>query len=456
MKQKKWLLVPTVLIIGLIGLYAFFAFYFQSHTLPRTTVDNITVERLTRTGTEEKLQKNLKKTSFAILDEKNEWKTIPGEELGISYDIKATTDQVFNKQKPFAWPLAFFKAPKSYPIKLAETDVARLDASLEQIKTDLNTYNKSQTPSKDAAIEFKDGKYQIVKEVEGTTVDVDKTVSKIKEAVLGGKQSLNLNEYIVKPKVHSNDEKLVAAIGDIERLSTQSVSYIVNGQKVEVPKEVTQTWFTFADNKVAVNKEKVTAYITELGQKYNTSTNPSKFKSTKQGEVSVPAGSYSWTIATNSETEALSELLLEGKGVTDRVPHFEGSSNPGVDLIGNTYIEIDLQAQHMWYYKDGKVALETPVITGKPSSPTPKGVFYVWNKKQNEILRGEDYAEPVDFWMPIDWTGVGIHDSAWQNPGAYGGTSYTTVGSHGCINTPPTVAKQLYNMIGVGVPVIVI
>ena len=171
--------------------------------------------------------------------------------------------------------------------------------------------------------------------------------------------------------------------------------------------------------------------------------------------MTVPAGTYSWTIWTDNEVEQLTELILSGKGFTNRVPAYQGSTTPETPLISNTYIEVDLQAQHMWYYKDGKVALETPIISGKPSTPTPPGVFYVWNKKRNEILRGEDYASPVDYWMPIDWTGVGIHDSPWQNANAYGGTSYTTVGSHGCINTPPDVCAKLFNMIDVGVPVVI-
>ncbi|MFS6998622.1 L,D-transpeptidase family protein [Carnobacterium maltaromaticum] len=64
----------------------------------------------------------------------------------------------------------------------------------------------------------------------------------------------------------------------------------------------------------------------------------------------------------------------------------------------------------------------------------------MWNREPNAILRGVDYETPVKYWMPIDWDGVGIHDSNWQP--AYGGNLYLTVGSHGCINTPPGVTKN--------------
>jgi len=220
-------------------------------------------------------------------------------------------------------------------------------------------------------------------------------------------------------------------------------------------KETIASWLVYEDGKMNLKQDEVKNYVTELGNKYNTSTNPSKFNSTKRGEVSVPAGSLSWTIATDTETKELTEQILKGENFSGRVPAFQGSGTPASPLIGNTYIEVDLENQHMWYYKDGKSALDTAIISGKPSTPTPTGVFYVWKKDRNATLVGEDYKTPVDHWMPIDWEGVGIHDSPWQNPNAYGGNSHLTVGSHGCINTPPAVCGELFNMIDVGVPVIV-
>ena len=169
--------------------------------------------------------------------------------------------------------------------------------------------------------------------------------------------------------------------------------------------------------------------------------------------MTVPAGTLSWTIQTDAETEALIEALKAGEDFT-RTPIAQGSTDAGSPLFGNTYIEVDLKNQHMWYYKDGQLVLETAIISGKPATPTPTGVFYVWNKEEDATLTGEDYASPVDYWMPIDWTGVGIHDSDWKTE--YGGDLWKTRGSHGCINTPPGVMKELYSKAEVGTPVIVI
>ena len=46
------------------------------------------------------------------------------------------------------------------------------------------------------------------------------------------------------------------------------------------------SWLTY-DGKVDLDTEQVRQYVTDLGTKYNTSTNDTKFKSTKRGEVTV-------------------------------------------------------------------------------------------------------------------------------------------------------------------------
>ena len=49
--------------------------------------------------------------------------------------------------------------------------------------------------------------------------------------------------------------------------------------------------------------------------------------------------------------------------------------------------------------------------------------------------------------------GVGLHD---LNRSAYGGDIYMYNGSHGCINLPVDFAKQLFDVVSVGIPVLII
>ena len=103
--------------------------------------------------------------------------------------------------------------------------------------------------------------------------------------------------------------------------------------------------------------------------------------------------------------------------------------------------------------RNGKVEIETPIVTGNMMRrrATPEGVYYVYAKQKNRILRGPGYASHVNYWMPVKG-GVGIHDALWRDE--FGGEIYKKDGSHGCINLPLEAAEKLYGMIEVGVPVV--
>ena len=132
---------------------------------------------------------------------------------------------------------------------------------------------------------------------------------------------------------------------------------------------------------------------------------------------------------------------------------------------GDTYVEVDLSTQHMWYIVNGSVQLETDIVTGLASDPnraTPSGVYSILEMKRDKVLTGETnpstgepiYRTKVSYWMRVTWTGIGFHDAIWQS--AFGGNRYqTSAGSHGCINMPLDQAASLYDMLEMGTPVVI-
>lgn len=455
MAKKKWVWIPLILIIALVIGYSVQAMRYKQRLLPHTVIGTTDVSQLTQAEAISAIDTQLKQEQFRITDNGSDWKNLPKEELGVSFNSQDTVKQALTKQQPWLWGVAYFSKPKPLALTINKQDNATLDQTIATIKKELNTLNETKTPTKNAGIGKENGQFAITPEVQGDAIDEQAFLDAFKQAVTNGDDTIELENFIAKPTISAKDEGLKKELATINDVAQVRVSYLINGQDVTVPAETIASWVDFKDNQVTLNEQLVTDYVTQLGADYNTSTNSTSFNSTKRGKVEVPSGAYSWTIATNTEVAELTSLILAGQDINGRVPAFQGSANAGTPLIGNTYIEVDLQAQHMWYYKDGALALDTPVITGKPSTPTPPGMFYVWNKQRDQVLTGGEIPSPVDYWMPIDWTGVGIHDSDWQKPGDYGGDSYLRVGSHGCINTPPNICKELYNMIDVGVPVVI-
>ncbi len=123
--------------------------------------------------------------------------------------------------------------------------------------------------------------------------------------------------------------------------------------------------------------------------------------------------------------------------------------------VGTTYIEISLEKQHMWFYKEGKLIVSTDVVTGyKNAHDTPTGLYYVINKASPARLVGETWDVWVNYWLGVTYDGIGIHDSTWRY-GGYGGNIYTYDGSHGCINTPYDEVKKIYDNCEEKTPVVI-
>ena len=58
----------------------------------------------------------------------------------------------------------------------------------------------------------------------------------------------------------------------------------------------------------------------------------------------------------------------------------------------------------------------------------------------------------MEYWIAFNGS-QGLHDATWR--GEFGGEIYTYYGSHGCVNTPLSAVKLIYDQIEEGVPVVV-
>ncbi|MBR4830161.1 MAG: DUF5011 domain-containing protein [Bacilli bacterium] len=118
----------------------------------------------------------------------------------------------------------------------------------------------------------------------------------------------------------------------------------------------------------------------------------------------------------------------------------------------NCKIVINIEEQKLRYYEKGVVVFETDVVSGQ-NGRTPKGTYSILDKTRNATLAGDDYETVVRYWMPFIGRNYGIHDASWRS--RFGGNIYKTNGSHGCVNVSLQAAKELYDMVEVGTPVII-
>ena len=452
MNKKKSVFLGLALFLVLIGgFYVTISMQYKNQFLSKTTVDGISIGNKTVEEANQTIKKHYQGKKFKVFEGDKAFFSFEGTDIGVASDFTKTLENELEKQNIWIWPVNKISLNQkqltvddlSFDDKKVQTFISSLPLNQEQRKKPIN-----------AKIIKTDSTFSIQPEVKGNFFDESKVADLLIESVREGETRIDLKQVYAKPNVTVSNKTLKSNLDELKKLSELSVTYTITGSKEVVPREKLISWLNVDETgSIIVDKAGVTSYMEELSTKYSTYEKIRNFKTTKRGMVKVSPGTYGWTLDGTRETESLANDILLGENI-ERTPRYNGSGYfENGNEFGDNYIEIDLTSQHMWVYTNGQLFLETDIVSGKPETPTPKGVYYVWKKDRNATLTGEDYATPVDYWLPVDWDGVGIHDSPWQSN--YGGNSHLTRGSHGCINTPPTIMSKIYNQIEIGIPTVI-
>ena len=156
-----------------------------------------------------------------------------------------------------------------------------------------------------------------------------------------------------------------------------SITYTMTEQEV-VDKTLISEWLTVDDKmQVTFHEDAVRAWLTEFGDKYDT-VGTTRTITTPTGKTAeVSGGTYGWSIDEDTEFEALVNSIKNGETVSKEPAYYQTAAAHSPQDWGNTYAEVDLSTQHMWYIVDGNIVLETDVVTGYPTpeKETPAGVY---------------------------------------------------------------------------------
>lgn len=380
---------------------------------------------------------------------------ITGKEIGMHSVFDGKLEEYLADQEPMEWWIQKDKE-KDYE---TEAVIAFDEEKLEQRIFSLQMLNQENTQRpKDAYLsEYLPGQgYVVIPDEPGTALDREKTAEKIRTAVKTLKTELELSELDVyeKAAVTSEDKALNELADRLNRFVNMTVTYVFGESQEVLDGEVISQWLRLGEGgEVSVDQEAVTAYVKGLADKYNTASKKKILKTSYGAAVEIGRGTYGWRIDQAAETEQLYQILLSGESQVREPAYRQKAASHGENDYGDTYVEINLTAQHLFFYKNGQLIVESDFVSGNSARgyDTPSGVYPLTYKQRNATLRGADYATPVSYWMPFNGN-IGMHDATWR--GAFGGSIYKTNGSHGCINLPRDAARTIFENIEKGMPVL--
>lgn len=448
----------------LVLLYLGISVFFMNHFYINTRINGKNFSGRSAAAVESYLKEQVKDYKLTIREQNSESDVIKGSDISLQYKKSDAIEKALKKQNGFAWPAALF-SQKSENISV---EVSFDENVLNEKIQNLKAVKAEQTPAENAKPELQGASYVIKEEVYGTAVDVDVLNKKIHQYISEFKPELDMKKEkcYARPKYTKDSKEVQAACDTMNQYLKASITYTMS-EAVIVDKTLISSWIGVDDNmNVVFNNEAMKAWFTEFGDKYDTVGTTRNLTTPTGRATTVTGGTYGWSIDEETELVNLQNSIKNGEVVTREPAYYNGGAakSHGEQDWGTTFIEVDLTTQHMWYIKDGSIALETDVVTGVPipDKITPEGVYDILDMKRDEVLIGETdpntgkpiYETLVAYWMRVTWTGIGFHDANWQP--AFGGTLFRDgAGSHGCINMPVSQAAALYGMISVGTPVVI-
>ncbi len=445
------------LILAAVVAYVGVSVYFTERFYPNTTINGESVSAKTADEVKDMLSARTKDYELKIHTIEDTEETINGDKIAFSYDF-SVVDELKENEAGWLWFTRLF-TPQDYTVTSAFTyDKELLSKQIDQ----LTCMTQEMTAPVNASLKSDDEGVSVVTEVVGNTLKKEDVHEVIDQAVQSGQTEVDLVEEdcYELPTVTVEDPEIKSKLEEIDTLIGAEVTYNIYGNTEVVGIDQVRSFMRLDEEtgKIIVSEDAVTAYVQGLADKYNTLNKTREFLAHTGKIIQVEPGDYGYDI----DVESTAEHLLEdvNKKVVETIepeyyatPYIEPNSTTGDD-IGDTYIEVDLGIQHLYYYENGELYLDTDITSGTldGTHETPGGVYYVTEVERNATLTGEDYRTVVSYWIGVIGSSIGIHDSTWRYEYGPGVNSYD--GSHGCINTPYDIVEELWGRVTVGVPVI--
>lgn len=449
---KKFLVKLTMAIGFLILAYLLAALYFTNHFFFRTVINGVNVSMKAYADVDKILEEHVSNFDLTIIERDGRTENIKGQEIGLKISAQNNILKIYELQKSLFWMKSICRHQRYISNSLFTFNSKSLSNKINS----LHCLNRKMIEPENVSFQYNNGKYALVKEVDGNKVRKDKLIQEIVKCILRGESKLDLEvrDCYYKPGYTMESEKAHRTLRLLNKYASTKITYLFGEEQEILDADTIHHWIRVDGNlDVHIDKAFVSKYVKALGKRYNTVGIARQFKTSVGKTIEVKGGLYGWKINQEEETAKLIQDISQGAVIAREPVYKQKALNRGADEIGNTYVEINITRQHLWFYKDGKLIIHGPVVTGNPNkgNATVLGTNMLNYKQEGAILTGPGYEVKVKYWMPF-YGNIGLHDASWRH--AFGGEIYKNRGTHGCVNAPLYMVKTIFEHIEEGIPFI--
>ncbi|MEA4848008.1 MAG: peptidoglycan binding domain-containing protein [Clostridiaceae bacterium] len=433
-------------------IYLFISLYFMNHFFFNTVINGADVSLKAHKVAEGIFISYVKDYRLQLTERYGKTEEITGRDIGMRYNRENSLYKIYKAQSSFKWPGSLFKEQKYYVSDLFDYSKENMENRINE----LNCLNQYIIEPRNVSFRYVNGYYETIGEIYGNRLHKGRLYEAIKMSVLRGQTKLDLNKSLcyIDPKYTLDSDKVPKAKKLLDKYVSAKITYIFGNETVFLDQGTISQWLSVDEDLEAVVDEKAVGdFVQELSKKYDTVSQARTFKTATGKKIEVKGGFYGWRINRSAETQALIENIKKGEVLEKEPVYSQKAVTRGENDIGNTYVEINITKQHLWFYKNGKLIAQGPIVSGNPNrgNATTLGVYMLNYKQTETTIRGHNYEADITYWMPFNGN-IGLHDADWRY--SFGGNIYKSNGTHGCVNVSRYLAKKIFENIEEGTPVI--
>ena len=395
--NKKWLplLVTLVVILAAAGIL-YGTGVLAAPVFPiGTKVSGVSVSEQSAKEAGETLQQAAEDYKLTVRFAQNT-RTFSAKELGLTVDEDAlkrlvkvmqqgqnAASAAEDAQTVFTCETDLKEEMQDLPERTAHADKATQDAVL--------TYDK------------KARKYVIQEEQVGGTIDTQalaEAVQTAAEQLQPELDAVGAGLYGGETVRRSDDEKLNQALEQANQMLKTDVTYTFEVERKNVygeeqlNKSAIQKWLTVSEDgkRVQIDEDKVEDYVNEVARIYSVKEpTTAQFVTASGDHVEVEAPITDESVDTQALKKDILNAIQEGATGQRKAPYRQTrTGEQGTTDLGGTYVEVDLDKQHLYLYVNGKKKAEGDICSGSVADgcATPAGLYTIKTKDYDRYLVG--------------------------------------------------------------------
>ncbi|WP_344817983.1 L,D-transpeptidase [Microbacterium soli] len=410
---------------------------------PGTTIAGVPVGGMTPGIAAEAISSRLATTEIELTGA-GDGTTLTGADLGAHVDAEGLAEQAF-ADRPL-WNISAWMGEPIHADVLLDPEIAEhaLHAAVPTSYVD--------PVSADVVFDADASAYTFTPAETGTGISVPDLADAFTAAASDGERAFRFSADATEVTATITDEKAAATVEKLNDMLATIGFYVGDERTVPVAADVAASWLSIdeVDGELTITADQsaIQTMVASLPDLVNRDvvTQQNIVDSTGKVLRTLTEGKDGRVLGdTTGIASAFATDLTQGEAAFQ----LPVTSTPFETTTLFRRIEVDISEQRTYLFENEKLVESWAISSGLPETPTPLGRFRVFGHTAKQSMGcGPDspYCTPNVPWNTWFAPDIAFHGAYWHN-------NFGHRMSHGCVNLPPSIAKQVYDWSPVGLEV---